>query len=47
MENDEGTDWDMDGVPNTSRLEVQKEEAQRRFLLFIRDFKVDNTFVYR
>lgn len=47
IENDEGDEWNMEGVPNTDNLEISKEEAQKRFILFIRDFKIENSFIYR
>ena len=47
IENDEGDEWNMEGVANTDNLEIGKEDARLRFVRFIRDFKVDNSFIYR
>ena len=45
-ENDGTSDWMNDG-PNTNNLEIPLEDAKQRFLKFIRDFKIDKTFIYR
>ena len=36
-----------EGLPNTNRLEISQDDATKRFLHFIRNFQVDNVFIYR
>ena len=45
VENDKD-EWNLEST-NTDALEIGREEAQERFKVFIRDFKVDNSFIYR